>query len=84
MLGVVCWLLIFNYFYNNLLIYKMMKKLLVYLTLLIGIFSFAQSMILFAVNGLERHKFKTSTRLKAYCPAATVTSAGRRTRSAIR
>lgn len=43
MLGVVCWLLIFNYFYNNLLIYKMMKKLLVYLTLLIGIFSFAQS-----------------------------------------
>ena len=43
MLGVVCWLLLFNYFYNNLLIYKMMKKLLVYLTLLIGIFSFAQS-----------------------------------------
>lgn len=43
MLGVVCWLLIFNYFYNNLLIYKKMKKLLVYLTLLIGIFSFAQS-----------------------------------------
>ena len=36
-------MLIFNYFYNNLLIYKMMKKLLVYLTLLIGIFSFAQS-----------------------------------------
>ncbi len=43
MLGVVCWLLIFNYFYNNLLIYKMMKKLLVYLTLLIGFSSIAQS-----------------------------------------
>lgn len=43
MLGVVCWLLIFNYFYNNLLIYKMMKKLLVYLTLLIGFSSVAQS-----------------------------------------
>ena len=43
MLGVVCLLLIFNYFYNNLLIYKMMKKLLVYLTLLIGFSSIAQS-----------------------------------------
>ena len=43
MLGVVCWLLIFNYFYNNLLIYKMMKKLLVYLTVLVGMASFAQT-----------------------------------------
>ena len=43
MLGVVCWLLIFNYFYKNLLIYKMMKKLLVYLTVLVGMASFAQT-----------------------------------------
>lgn len=43
MLGVVCWLLIFNYFYNNLLIYKMMKKLLVYLTVFVGMASFAQT-----------------------------------------
>ena len=43
MLGVVCWWLIFNYFYNNLLIDMMMKKLFVYFTLLIGISSFAQS-----------------------------------------
>ena len=43
MLRVVCWLLLFNYFYNNLLIYKMMKKILVYLTVFVGMASFAQT-----------------------------------------
>ena len=43
MLGVVCSLLLFNYFYNNVLIYEIMKKLLVFLAVLFGISSFAQS-----------------------------------------
>jgi len=43
MLAAVCWLLIINYFYKNLLMPKMMKKLLVFLTVCLGMFSFAQT-----------------------------------------
>jgi hypothetical protein len=43
MLAAVCWWLIFNYFYNNLLISKIMKNLLVFLTVFVGMISFAQT-----------------------------------------
>lgn len=43
MLAAVCWLLIINYFYKNLLMPKMMKKLLVFLTVCLGMISFAQT-----------------------------------------
>ena len=43
MLAAVCWLLIINYFYINLLMPKMMKKLLVFLTVCLGMISFAQT-----------------------------------------